>query len=136
MAEGLLRQRLADQGLDERYNVMSAGVHAVEGQGASRNAVLVMAERFIDITDHVAHTVTADDVGRADSILVMTREQGEVIRQAWPQYAWKVHRLSEMAGRRQDIADPHGGSMQKYKATADTISRYIDEGLERILELS
>ena len=95
-----------------------------------------MAERFVDITDHIAHTVTTDDVSRADLILVMTREHGEVIRQAWPQYAWKVHRLSEMADRRQDIADPYGGSMRKYKASADTISRYIEEGLERILELA
>jgi protein-tyrosine phosphatase len=135
MAEGLLRQRLVEGGLDGRFRVMSAGIYAADGEGASRNAVQVMADRSIDITDHIAHTITADDIIKADLILVMGREHEQVIRQTWPQYAWKVHRLSEMSGRRQDIADPYGGSLQKYEACAATISRYVDEGLDRIFVL-
>jgi protein-tyrosine phosphatase len=136
MATGLLRQRLAEEGLDDRYEVESVGVGALQGQGPSRNAVIVMAERYIDITDHVARTITAEDVERASLILTADQQHAELIRQTWTHHAWKVHRLSEMAGKRQDIKDPYLGPIQKYRACADTIARYIDAGFERILELA
>jgi len=135
MAAGLLRQRLADEGLDN-LQVTSAGVWAADGQRASENAIAVMAERGIDIGDHIAHTITADDVAEAELILVMGREHAQMIRSTWPQYGWKIHRLSEMAGGRQDVPDPYGGSIAEYRACADTIASYIDRGFQRILELA
>jgi protein-tyrosine-phosphatase len=136
MAAGLLRRRLADKGLDTRYQAMSAGVWAVDGNPASQNAVMVMAERGIDISDHIAHTINADDVAGADLILVMSREHQQVISSTWPQYKWKVYRLSEMAGKRQDIVDPYTGPLQEYRTCADTIADYIDRGLQKIIELA
>lgn len=136
MAAGLMRKRLAEAGLDSRYQVASAGIQTENGRKASRNAIIVMAQRWIDITDHVTHMLTGEDVAKADLVLVMSEEHGKTIDQTWPQYAWKVHRLSEMAEKRQDIKDPYGGSIEKYEACADTITRYIDDGFERILELA
>jgi protein-tyrosine-phosphatase len=136
MAVGLLRRRLAEKCLDDRYDVFSAGVRALDGERASENSVLAMAERSIDITDHVAHTITADDVARSDLILVMSRGHGQIITQTWPQYAWKVHLLSEMVGKSKDVRDPYGGSLQEYRAAADVISDYIQHGFDRILELA
>ncbi len=136
MAAGLLRQRLAEKGLEGKYQVISAGVEAVDGYRASRNGVFVMAERGIDTTSHIAHTVTGNDMIRANLVLSMSRRQAQSLRQSWPQYAWKVYLLSEMAGKRQDIKDPFGGTVEQYRAAADVISSYIDEGLERILELA
>ncbi len=135
MATGLLRRRLAEKGLKDRYQVRCAGVWAMDGNPASEKAIAVMAERGIDITDHVAHTITAEDVAEADLILVMGREHEQMIGNTWPQYAWKVYRLSEMAGKRKDIVDPYEGSIEEYRACANTIADYIDRGLERILEL-
>ncbi len=135
MAAGLLRKHIAEEGVDDRFEVFSAGVRAVDGREASREAVLVMAERYIDITDHIAHTITTADMDKADLILVMGQEHARTVRQTWPQYAWKIHLLSEMAGKRQGIKDPYGRSIEKYEACADTISRYIGDGFERILEL-
>jgi protein-tyrosine phosphatase len=136
MAAGLLRQRLAEEGLDDQYEVVSVGIRAVEGRKASRHAIIVMAQRWIDITDHIARTITADDVEKASLILVMGQAHDEMIRQTWPQYAWKVYRLSEMVGKRQDVKDPYGGSIAKYEAAADVIANYINEGFDRILELA
>jgi protein-tyrosine-phosphatase len=107
----------------------------MEDAPASENAVAVMAERGIDISDHQSHSLTTDEVAGADLILVMTREHARLIRQTWPQYAWKVHLLSEMTGKRRDVEDPYGGSIEEYRACADTMSRYIDGGLEHILQL-
>lgn len=136
MAVGLLRQRLAEKKLEGRYQVISTGVWAVEGRPASENAVAVMAERGIDISGHVARTITAADVAEAELILVMSREHAEVIGSMWPQYRWKVHRLSEMAGKRRDLLDPYGGPIEEYRTCADTIEEYLDAGLRRILKLA
>jgi protein-tyrosine-phosphatase len=136
MATGLLRQRLAEKGLEGQFQVVSAGVNAVDGYRASRNGIFVMAEQGIDITSHIAHTVSGNDMVRSNLVLTMSRAHAQSLRQSWPQYAWKVYLLSEMTGKRRDIKDPFGGTVDQYRAAADVISRYIDEGLERILELA
>jgi protein-tyrosine-phosphatase len=56
------------------------------------------------------------------------------VRAAWPQYAYKVRRLAEMAGRRRDIEDPYGKSRRDYRETADEIDRYLRTGWDAILE--
>lgn len=134
MAAGLLSHKLEIKGL-AHHRVFSAGVWAVDGHPASEHAITVMAERDIDITDHIAHTITADDVAEADLILVMSREHEQMIHNTWPQYEWKVHRLSEMAGKRKNVQDPYGGPIEEYRTCADTISDYIDWGFQRIIEL-
>ncbi len=136
MAVGLLRHRLSEEGLEAGRQVLSAGVWAIDNAPPSDNAIAVMAERGIDIRDHVAHTITADDVVEADLILVMSREHEQMIRLTWPQYGWKVHRLSEMSGKHRDVADPYGASMAEYRTCVETLSEYIDQGFQRILELA
>lgn len=136
MAAGLLRHRLAEEGLDTRYRVDSAGVWAVNDQPATDKAIAVMAERGIDITEHIAHTINANDITEAELILVMTRDHEQVLRNTWPQYGWKVHLLSQMVGKAKDIQDPYGGSVQEYRACADILADYIDRGFQRILDLA
>ena len=136
MAAGLMRERLAEEGMDSRHRVASAGTWGVDGRPAAENAVVVMRERGIDISDHTARTIRSEHVAEADLILAMSREHEAMIRNTWPQYAWKVHRLSEIAGKRKDVADPYGRPIEDYRDCADLISTYIDRGLDRILELT
>ena len=136
MAAGLLRQSLLDRNLAAGHRVFSAGLWALDGQPASANAIAAMTERGIDITDHVAHTLTAEDVASADLILGMSQEHVEVIQNTWPQYRWKAHRLGEMSGKRRDIQDPYGKPLKAYRACAEVISSYLAQGLGRILELA
>jgi len=133
MAAGLLRAKLAAERPDCGPSVSSAGTWALDGQPASANALAVMAERDIDISDHIAHTITSEDVAEADLILTMSQEHTEVIRQTWPQYIWKVYRLAEMTGKKKDVRDPYGESVDSYRDCADTISDYVDRGFARIL---
>jgi protein-tyrosine phosphatase len=135
MAEGLLRHRLAQEGLSKRHRVASAGVWALDGHAASEHSITVMAERDIEISHHIAHTITAGDVAEAELILVMSREHQDVIGSTWPQYSWKVYRISEMADKRRDVRDPYGGPIDEYRSCADTIEQYLDRGYDRILEL-
>ena len=50
MAAGLLRQRLADRGLAGKYQVLSAGVNALDGYRASRNGIFV-GDKFLRPSD-------------------------------------------------------------------------------------
>lgn len=136
MAEGLLRQQLVQAGLDSRYTVASAGTWGVDGNPASENAVAVMAERGIDISSHSARTITGGDVAGAELILVMSRQHLNLLESTWPQYQWKMHRLSEMVGKRKDVSDPYGGPIEEYRACAELLAGYIEEGLDRIIELA
>lgn len=136
MAAGLLRQRLSEAGLGTRHRILSAGIWALDDCPASEHAVAVMGERGIDISDHIAHTITSNDIVTADLILVMSREHEEIIRNTWPQYSWKVYRLSEMVGKRKDIADPYGSPIEEYRICADLLGEHINQGFERILELA
>jgi protein-tyrosine-phosphatase len=136
MAAGLLRKRLADEGMAERHKITSAGVYALDDRPATQHAIDVMAERDIDIADHIAHTLNAADMAESDLILVMSQRHKVSIHSTWPQYDWKVHRLSEMAGKRRDVADPYGDAIGAYRDRAEEIARYIDEGLEQILKLA
>ncbi len=123
MAAGLLRQRLAADEATARHRVLSAGVWAEDGDPASENAVATMAERGIDISDHQSHSLTTEEMAGADLILVMTREHARMVRETWRQYAWKVYLLSEMTGKRRDVDDPYGGSIEEYRACADLLAR-------------
>jgi len=125
MATGLLRQRLVRAGLDGQYTVRSAGTWAVEDRPATEHAVEVMAERGVDIAEHRAHGLTSADVAEADLILVMSREHEQMITNTWPQYRWKVQRLSEMAGKRRDVEDPYGLPIEEYRSCADVIDGYL-----------
>lgn len=136
MAAGLLRNKLATEHPNGQHRVFSAGIWALDGQPASPNAVAVMAERGIDISDHIAHTIAAEDIAEADLILGMSHEHVEMIRNTWPQYEWKLFRLCEMSGKRKDIQDPYGGSLEAYRASAGIIAGYLDRGFRRILELA
>ncbi len=70
MAAGLLRDRIAERGLDA--HVHSAGL-LYDGRPASQSAVDVLAGRGIDISDHASAVMTRDDVQHADLVLAMAR---------------------------------------------------------------
>lgn len=117
--------------------VSSAGTWAQQERGASRNSVLVMKERGIDIDDHVARGVTAGMLQEADLILTMESGQAEALAAEFHEEAGgKVYMLSQMVGRRHDIADPYGLSLDEYQRMADELEQLIDEALPRIEQLA
>ncbi|MDY7039775.1 MAG: low molecular weight protein arginine phosphatase [Chloroflexota bacterium] len=136
MAEGFLSRRLALEGHDGEFRVRSAGTWAVDGAPASTPAVQVMAERGVDIRDHRVRGLTTEEVESAALILTMTAAHAQVVRRGWPEHWGKVHLLSEMVGRRHDVDDPYGASIEVYRACAGEIEALVEDGYGRILELT
>jgi protein-tyrosine-phosphatase len=135
MAMALLQARLARDEARQGWEVESAGIWATEGRPASVHAVAEMAEREIDLQNHLARPVTRDMVAEANLVLVMTRSHAEALKTAFPDQAHKVYLLSEMIGREYDIYDPYGGSRIEYTYTAQELEDLIESGYERIVAL-
>jgi protein-tyrosine phosphatase len=134
MAAILLRKRLADRlgcqigELEDRGVVVaSAGLNAYGGGPAAPEAVQLMAERGLDLADHVSQPLSDRLARHADIIFTMTRSHREMLLAQWPDAASRTHLLSP-EGR--DVADPIGGSREVYAACA----RQIDDSLQQHLE--
>jgi protein-tyrosine-phosphatase len=133
MATGLIRARLAAEGRDRDVEVRSAGTWAAEGAPATDHALAVLAERGIDFRDHRSAEIGAADVEDADLILVMTESHRVAIEAEFPSARGKVRLASQLAGGRWDTADPVGGTLEDYRATADELARLIADGWPEIV---
>lgn len=133
MAWGILRQRLAADGLEQQVTVTSAGVYGVDGSAASPPGVEVLAQRGIDISDHIAHTVTGGELAEADLVLAMEEGHRRTLFHSYPQFLPKIFLLSEMSGDYGDVKDPYRRPKAEYEACADRLEALIDRGYDNIL---
>lgn len=116
MAEALLRAELADRGLSEvQVQVESAGLMAASSVPASDEAIEVMEEVDLDISEHRSRQVTKEMVDEADRIYVMTRSHKDAVCGTFPQDADKVEVLGG------GISDPFGLPISFYRECRNQI---------------
>lgn len=115
MAMGLLLARLAAEGLSDRVEVFSRGVHALRGYPAAPTSALLMAERGIDLSGHIASMLTTEDVETADLLLVMEARHRELILRYWPAAEGRVMLWRELAGDSLDVPDPYIHGRSEYE---------------------
>ncbi len=135
VAEGLLRDRLAERGLTD-WTVSSAGTWAVQKRGASQNSIIVSKDYGLDISDHVARMVEEAYLREADLVLCMEVGHAEALRAEFPAEAHKVFMLTEMSGRAYSVYDPFGEPLISYQRMAAELAGLIDGGLDRIVALA
>src|SRR2546427_6274631 len=95
IAEGLLRHRLAERGIQD-ISVESAGVSAWEESTASRHAVQALRELRIDISSHRARRLNRATIGTADLILGLSAEHHDAIVRLSSSAASRTFTLKEM----------------------------------------
>ncbi len=134
IAEGLLRQRLAEAGLSNQIEVRSAGTFAQIGSPTSRPVVELLAQQGIDMREHRAQQVTPTLLDQADLILVMTEDHRRSIFYYGARYLPKVFLLSELSGAHEDILDPYGQDHNAYARVLNTIEAFINAGWEILLK--
>jgi tRNA threonylcarbamoyl adenosine modification protein (Sua5/YciO/YrdC/YwlC family) len=107
MAAGILRKMLAGQG---NFDVMSAGVTAIEGIPAAPNAKKVLKNRDIDITGHFTRRLNKEMADGASLVVVMTGEHKRVVEKQFPTARGKTYLLTDFnetgETRYADIHDP------------------------------
>lgn len=112
MAESYLKsKKLANT------NVTSRGFSS--GYTANANAIAVMKEVGIDISDHVSSCINADDISRADAIICMTESH----KQALIEFGCDADRIYVLSG---GIPDPFGCDITTYRNCRESIFAGID----------
>ena len=132
MAEGLAREMLARR-LGCPANELAARGVVVESAGtaggwggAAAEAIEVMRQRGIDLSQHRSQILTADLVQSADYVYAMTQGHRRAVVELAPQAADRV----ALALGDEDLADPIGGTVAEYEACAQA----LEQGLQRRLQ--
>jgi protein-tyrosine-phosphatase len=135
LAAAILQQKLQEAGYTD-WEVTSAGTWAEWKRGASTNSVVVASQYGLDIKDHQATMISAENLAEVDLALCMTAHHYEALRAEFRAEAFKIFMLSQMVERRYDIGDPYGQSLPAYERMGTEVKNVIDEGFERIVALA
>src|SRR5688572_18143104 len=137
MAEGLFRHAVKGRG---DFEVLSAGVGAIDGMPPSEYAVRALRELGIDISHQRSRMLSADVVQRADYIFGMTHSHVDAIMLLYPLAAEKTFLLREFDETldtfENDIPDPIGGSFEVYLNCRDQIEQGIASLLKFVEQTS
>ena len=129
MAEGILRDRIKREGLEE-IRVASAGTWGLEGEPAAKHAIKVCSDRGIDLSGHVARKLTREMIEASDLVLTMEMEHLQGVLDLVPDALAKTRMLSRYGAedRRIDlpIRDPYGRPKQAYVTCFEELTAYID----------
>jgi protein-tyrosine-phosphatase len=121
MAEGILKKYLKELGKSD-IEVMSAGIHAIDGMGPTKETIDVMNKEGIDISGFRSKALTEDLIKKSDLILVMAGHHMDDIITRVPYAVSKVHILKQFGIKCEtrscedmDIADPIGRDKSFYE---------------------
>jgi protein-tyrosine-phosphatase len=131
MAEAIARRIVSDTG-QENLVFESAGTQAWEGSPASDAALLVGVERNLDLSGHRSRQLTAEIARASNLVLAMSPAHVAQVRDVHPNA--NVHLLGGYGttGPGRPIADPFGGDLNDYRATADELEKELTGILSRI----
>lgn len=131
MAEGMLKKYLKELGKDD-IEVVSAGVHAIDGMNPTKETIEVMGGEGIDVSGFRSKTLTNELIKKADIILVMACHHMDDIATRMPEAASKIHLLRQFgikcetsACKDLDIADPIGRDKHFYEEVRLAIKKEI-----------
>jgi len=136
IAEGLCRAMLASklgcrpEKLPEKgFEVLSAGVHAIDGASPSDRAIEVCRACGVDISSHQTKRLTVELLRQADYIFTMCDHHTESILAMAPGLKAKVQRLHP----EQNIEDPVGTDREGYVRCLELIRSALESRLRDIV---
>ncbi len=118
MAERIFRHMLKKSG-DNDIMCLSAGLSAINGEPAAENAIAVMKEIGIDLSDHQSRRISAEEIPMWDVYFAMSKTHGYILEQAGVP-GDKIY----VAGY---IEDPFGGDIETYRACRDKLTEEVGE---------
>jgi tRNA threonylcarbamoyl adenosine modification protein (Sua5/YciO/YrdC/YwlC family) len=136
MAEAICRDMIAkrlgckSEELEDRgVLVMSAGIAAMTGGRATREAMQSMEQMKLNLENHETQSLTESLVRHADLIFAMTKSHREAILAQWPSASSRTRLLSRDGT---DICDPIGGPLERYEHCAVQIRRELSAQVEEL----
>ena len=138
MAEGLLKKMLSEKGVEEynKYEIISAGTHTMEGYPPAYMTQKVMEEQGIDVSSYRSNMLTEETVNKSDIIvLVMTQRHKDEVSCIAPKKIRNIFLLKEFAeikDKNMDVTDPIGLSYNAYKYCAEEIEKCLRKVAKKI----
>ena len=130
MAEGIFRKLLKERGLEDRFEVDSAGTGAWHvGEPMDPRARRVLEEEGAYFP-HVARRLTREDGLAYDHILVMDRENLEEVLRRFPEARGKVRLVLEELGGG-EVQDPYYGDLEDFREVYWTLEAALQAFLDR-----
>jgi protein-tyrosine-phosphatase len=131
MAAALLRRLLAQRGLE--WRVASAGVVGHDDEPAQPEARDAIAMLNLDISQHLARSLSAELAEAAQVLLAIDSGVARVLQARHPEAP--AVSLGELAGRRRDIPDPFRMQVGAWVSYAREIEDLLSAGLDRLVAL-
>ena len=120
-------ERLREHNID----VFSAGVSAADSQPASSQAITVLQNRGMNLSQHLSQQVTDEMLVQSDWVLAMTVNHLKILQNARPDLASRMRLVSSNGT---SISDPIGGDLNEYEHCADEITSCLETLLDEILK--
>ncbi len=136
-AEGVFRHHVAEAGLDELFEIDSAGTHAYHvGEPPDRRAQQAAARRGFSLADIRARRVGAEDFERFQHIIAMDQDNLVMLHeQADAAHREKIRLFLEFgSGPEMEVPDPYYGGATGFERVLDLVedaSRGLLEELQQ-----
>ncbi len=135
MAEYLLKELLSHSQEEERFEVRSAGIQAVNGKSPSEKTVHVMRENGIDISGHRSCLLKADMMQNADKVFVMEQDDKEILSDYFPTFKHKLYLITDFSPNSQfnEIVDPIQGEIEEYRNIFTIIDGCVKDIIKNLM---
>ena len=130
----ICRSPLGERALAARLpglTVESAGLAAVVGHEADKEASTAAAEAGISLDGHIARQLTAEVGGRYDLILVMEAGHRSEVTRRFPQLSGRTMLFDKWNGEK-SIADPYRKTIDFHRVVRDQIIAAADGWAKRL----
>lgn len=131
MAAAIMQHLCNEDGLDIR--IESAGLLAADGEPATKEAILALAELEISLEGHKSQPVTEELIKKSDLIITMTEAHKMLLADLAGEKTRTICELADIDG---EISDPYGGDLEDYKETANKLYialSHIEDNFYQIL---
>lgn len=136
MAEAICKKILADKfgcSIDELqhfgYTVESAGIAAIEGLSASKEAEIVCREYGTSIAGHQSRQLTPQQICKCDKIFVMSAAHFHACMEMTGGSGCQIQMLDE----ENEVPDPIGRGLETYRKCAEQIQAALKERIDEFL---
>lgn len=135
-AQGILHQKIAQQGLDRQITSDSCGTSAINaGKPADPRAIAAATAAGYDISASISRQISDADYEKYDYIIAMDRKNLMTVETWAPEnYAGKIDLLMNFCENHgiTQVPDPYYDDAEKFAAVLATLEQAIDGLLEHI----
>ena len=132
LAEAIARKAAEERGQDS-FVITSAGTSTWEGSPASDASILVGLEQGLDLSRHRSRQLSRDLVAENDLILAMGPHHLDRVEALGGEgKSFLLTQYASGGSSNSPIADPFGGDLDAYRATAEELTAEVRKAFDRI----